>query len=508
MPRPSARPLRAAAVASPVAIAAALAATSAPTTARAYEAEIDASTAGQAYQLKGVSGDPVLSRRRVTQTLSLGVYDIGDLGKSGDGPQVSFRARLRLDADFGVSVEEHALDRSSATARFIPGLAPAPIDLMYGYLEARRLFGGALTLRAGRQYVVDPLGWYAFDGALARVITPAYVALEAYGGFEVRGGLPLSSSRWDQGVQRVDRSDYPSTGYPSAQQAAIAPTYAVALESVGPSWMHARASYRKAWNTGESFVGNGGFLGGPDTLGIYDRRRVSSERVGGGMELQPLGLFDLRGAFVYDLYGRQLTTLQAGAELTLEKVTVGVHYDFWRPLFDADSIFNLFGIEPMDDVSLRVEIDPSKRLSLGVDGNVRRYRSDDAARPTVQVASSVGYGGSARARYVWPRARLSARASALGGDQGLRVGGDLAYERQLGERWMMDARLSAWRFDDKLRADASGHTRSATSLGYVLGGGYRIDRDTKVGVQFEHDSNRLVGQRYRLLAVLDVRTWL
>lgn len=500
MPRAASSTIRAAAIA--------LAIAAAPASARAYEAEIDASTTGQAYQLKGVSGDPVLSRRRVTQTISLGVYDIGGLGKGGDGPQISFRVRLRLDADFGTSVEEYALDRSSTTARFVPGLAPAPIDLMYGYLEARRLAGGRVTARLGRQYVVDPLGWYAFDGALVRAITPAYVIVEAYGGFEVRGGLPLSSSRFEQGITRLDRGDYPKTGYPSVQPAAIAPMYAVALESAGPSWMHARASYRKAWNTGESFVGNGAFLGAPDTLGIYDQRRVSSERLGFGAELQPLGLFDLRGAVVYDLYGRQVTTLQAGAELTLEKVTVGVHYDYWKPIFDADSIFNVFGIEPMDDVSVRLEIEPTKRLSLGADANVRRYRSDDAARPAVRVATDYGYGGTARARYVLPRSRILARASTLGGDQGVRVGGDLAYERLLGERWMLDARLTAFRFDDKLRADASGRSRSATSLGYVLGGGYRIDRDTKIAVQFEHDSNRLVGQRYRLLAVLDVRSWL
>jgi hypothetical protein len=512
MPRPVAPRARAAATIA-LAIAGALcgAIVAAPTRAHAYEAEIDATSAGQAYQLKGASGEPVLSRRRVTQTLSLGIYDIGDTARDGQGPQISFRARLRMDADFGMSIEEYALDRTSATARFVPGLAPAPIDLMYGYLEARRLAGGRITARLGRQYVVDPLGFYSFDGALMRLLTPVYVVVEAYGGFEVRGGLPLSSALNEQGVQRLDRAGYPSTGYPSYQQAAIAPVYAVALESAGPTWIHGRLSYRKAWNTGESFVGNNGFLGGPDSLGIYDQRRVSSERLGFGAEAQPLGLVDLRGSVVYDLYGRQLTTIQGGAELTLKKVTVGAHYDFWRPIFDADSIFNVFGIEPMDDVSARVEVEPTDHLSLGADATMRRYRSDDTAessRGSIRVATSAGYGGGVRARYVWPASRVSFHGSALSGDQGLRVGGDLAFERVYRQRWLVDVRGSAFRFEDKLRVDAAGATRSTTSVGYVLGGGYKIDRDTNVQLQFEHDVNRLVGQRYRLLALLNVRTWL
>ncbi len=489
----------------------ALAIGAAPTAARAYEAEIDATTAGQAYQLKGASGEPILSRRRVTQTLALGVYDIGDTSNGGDGPQISFRARLRLDADFGMSMEEYALDRSSTTARFVPGLAPAPVDLMYGYLEARRLAGGTVTLRVGRQYVVDPLGFYSFDGALARVLTPAFVVLEAYGGFEVRGGLPLSSYVNEQGVQRVDRGGYPSTGYPSYEQAAIAPMYAVALESAGPSWIHGRVTYRKAWNTGESFVGGGGYLGGPDTLGIYDQRRVSSERLGVGAEAQPLDFLDLRGTAVYDIYGRQMTTIEGSAEVTLKKTTFGVHYDFWRPLFDADSIFNVFGIEPMDDISARVEVDPTDRFSLGADATMRRYRSDDpvdASRGSIRVASSAGFGGDLRMRYVWPTTRVALTGSSLAGDEGMRVGVDAALSRLFLERWNVDVRGSVFRFEDKLRVDAEGQTRSATSLGYVLGGGYKIDRDTNVQLEFEHDMNRLVGQRYRLLALLNVRTWL
>ena len=52
-----------------------------------------------------------------------------------------------------------ALDPLNAqtAARFVPALKPAPVDLMYGYLEGRRYARGMLGFKLGRQYVVDPL---------------------------------------------------------------------------------------------------------------------------------------------------------------------------------------------------------------------------------------------------------------------------------------------------------------------------------------------------------------
>jgi len=53
--------------------------------------------------------------------------------------------------------------------------------------------------------------------------------------------------------------------------------------------------------------------------------------------------------------------------------------------------------------------------------------------------------------------------------------------------------------------DAWRPDRSATSFGYVLGSGYRIDDLTEVMVEWEHDTNKLVGQRYRILALLNLQ---
>src|SRR5688572_12771832 len=99
--------------------------------AAAYEAEVNATTDAQFYTLRSPYGDPVVRRRRYTQTLALHVYDI-----QGQyvpfGPQLTFKARLRLDSDFGREPEERDPNN---TGRYIPGLEQSPVDVMYAYLE-------------------------------------------------------------------------------------------------------------------------------------------------------------------------------------------------------------------------------------------------------------------------------------------------------------------------------------------------------------------------------------
>src|SRR5262249_53370925 len=135
-----------------------LAALSTTVPARAVETEVDATVDAQFYALTGPFGGPELSRRRYTQTLALSVYDIqGE--RVPFGPLLSFKSRVRLDADFGQSNAE----RDPKSPYFIPGLEQAPLDVMYAYLDGERYFNGYLGFRLGRQYVVDALGWWSFD---------------------------------------------------------------------------------------------------------------------------------------------------------------------------------------------------------------------------------------------------------------------------------------------------------------------------------------------------------
>src|SRR5215207_9082880 len=124
-----------------------LAMASAP--ADAYEFWLRARTYGQAYQLREyrlVGPDLFLGRRRITQMLSLRIYDIGDLEASRrqsrlapGGPRITFQSYLRIDHDFGDyssgritlpgPIRRDALD-------LVPelGESVAALDMLYGYL--------------------------------------------------------------------------------------------------------------------------------------------------------------------------------------------------------------------------------------------------------------------------------------------------------------------------------------------------------------------------------------
>ena len=154
--------------------------------------------------------------------------------------------------------------------------------MMYAYLEGRRFLHGWLGFKLGRQYVTDVLGWWSFDGGEVSATTPFFVKAEAYGGLEQRGGLPLSTSRFEaDGVWRgrpLPRST--RSLYPQFQPANIAPAFGVALESTGVSWLHARLTYRRVYNTGTSNrpILRPGWPVRPLTAARASRRRGSATR--------------------------------------------------------------------------------------------------------------------------------------------------------------------------------------------------------------------------------------
>jgi hypothetical protein len=189
-------------------------------TANAADVAVDAQTAAQGYEVVSPWGDNVIERRRLMQTLGLAVYNLQGDYEPGQA-DYSVQLKLRLNADFGINGHvpgsgETSYDDGLGT-HYVPGLEEYPLDLMYAYVEGRNLAGGWLGFRVGRQYVSDMLGWWSFDGGLVRVTTPFWFAAEVYGGFEQRGGLPLSTGRFErQGVWRGSHRDF--------NQAPVAPT--------------------------------------------------------------------------------------------------------------------------------------------------------------------------------------------------------------------------------------------------------------------------------------------
>lgn len=511
---------------------------------------VESSTAAQAYEVASPWGDTILERRRLMQTLALGVYNLQGKYTPGEA-DYSVVIRLRLDADFGMNAHLEGAQAGGETdygvgrgERYIPGLEQAPLDLMYAYVEGRNLAHGWLGFKLGRQYVTDVLGWWSFDGGLVRVTTPYFVQVEMYGGFEQRGGLPLSTSRYErQGVWRGSHADFGSgegqpsvVDYPSYQYAQPAPAFGFALESNGPSFMHGRFSYRRVYNLGTSITQQF-----PDPGGGYrtiDGMRLSQERLGYAIEANKSDLGGLKAGFSYDLYNQLVGTFYGGLEAYLgRRVTVGADLDYFVPTFDADSIWNWFTHEPVSTLTGRVAVDVTRELDVAASGGVRAWSAEgdpdtfgageceaagqpetcvgvgyldpatEAIKPYARDEANRGATMSADAlanltgRYRFRTAEVGLRGMLQAGERGRRTGADLSGEKRLdGGRYALGARLSLYDWEDPLRPE-----RDATSFGYVLGAGYRPDEVADLKLEWEHDMNRLVGQRFRVVALLNLR---
>lgn len=530
----------------------------APKEARAADFEVQADTALQGYEVTSPWGDVVLQRRRFLQTVALGLYNLQGKYRPGEA-DYRVVVRMRLDADFGVNA--HLDDRQgggettyATTAgngvRFVPGLESAPLDLMYGYVEGRNVAHGLLGFKLGRQYLTDMLGWWSFDGGLVRVTTPFYVQAEIYGGLEQRGGLPLSTSRFErQGAWRGSHAAFgvgaglPSVNdYPAYQYAEPAPAFGFAVESTGPSWIHGRFSYRRVYNTGSSVVSMF-----PDAAGGYrvvSGTRTSQERLGYGAELVKSDLGTIKGAFSYDLYSQIVASYSGGIEAYAGKHgTVGADVDYFVPTFDADSIWNWFTKSPVTSITGRATARVTKRWDVALSGGVRLWTADGdpetfgveqckdqkaaadcaavpspgtAIDPTTSgsadaqpwsrrpenraVSTTLDTLGNVSARYRFGSGNVSLRGMLEAGDRGSREGVDFAAEKALdGGRYTVGARTSLYGWHDPTRPD-----RDATSFGYVLTTAFRPMRVTEFRLEWEHDMNRLIGQRYRVLALINL----
>jgi hypothetical protein len=478
------------------------------------EPEVAVDSTAQMYELSNPSGRHVLLRRRLTTTLAVAGYDLFDSGQRRDrkGPIYEARIRLRLDPDFGV---ENAEISPRNETRFVPALERAPIDLMYAYIEGRRMFGGTFGFRLGRQYAMDALGFWSFDGGLASVSLLRYVTAEVYGGLEVRGGFPFSTPRFERdGVWRGMRDELRLGQWNSLIEPAAAPALGANVEANGLDWLSAKVSYRKVYNTGDA-AGNPFSTGALLGLGT----RTSQERIAATLGIsKPFGGVRLGSSF--DLYAGRTQNLYASLDAyPSEAISMHADYDYYVPTFDADSIFNFFRSSPSHTFAARTQINIAPRASLTLGSEVRATQTDllsDAQAPSqlqtqapAQLPNQsklanqpeadafwLNGGGNAALRVDSRYGLFGARLDLLRGYAGHRGGGEITWSRTFERRYLASLRGSFWSFEDRYRPE-----RSALSIGYVGGVGYLLGERSRMMVELEHNMNRLVGQRYRLMLV-------
>ena len=324
----------------------------------------------------------------------------------------------------------------------------------------------------------------------------------------------------------------------------------MAVESNGPSFFHGRFSYRQVLNTGAAPTFQ---FPAPDAGGFRQISgvRVSQERLGWAGDLSKASLGQLKGGFTYDLYNQRVGSYFAGAEAYLGKrVTLGADADYFVPTFDGDSIWNWFTHGPITTLTGRVAVRASKQFDVTASGGARLWwtegdastapgglsgyglnecQSLNKAQPTVPLtcqigqvtldpasSAAIGYAlrdanrattttvdavGNLNGKYRFASGDVGFKGMVEVGARGKREGGDLSGEKRWdGGRYTTGARVSVYGWADPTRPD-----RDAVSFGYVLAGGFKPAQVANMRVEWEHDTNRLVGQRYRVMAVLNLR---
>ncbi|HEY6080826.1 MAG TPA: hypothetical protein VIW29_18560 [Polyangiaceae bacterium] len=475
--------------------------------AHAYEAEVDASLDAQYYTYQGPWGDPLVRERRYTTTLGLAVWNITSEAEPR-AARLSFQSRMRLDADFGQSSAERQL----GSPYYVPGLEEAPLDLMYAYLEGERFFNGYLGFRVGRQYVFDTLGFWSFDGGLVSLSTPIGLVVEAYAGYEQRGGgLPyFGTQRFEpQGVYRGDREGYDPSYYPMfLEEQTLAPAAGVAVEASAFGVLHSRLSYRKVINRDEVNVSP--FADAGSGLYYLSGNRVSSNRLGYSLRADSRKVGVLSGELVYDFYNQLFSEYGVTADVYVTSgLTLGAAFERYTPTFDGDSIFNWFSHSPTTSALGHAELRFSRRWQTTLSGGARLFETEgdpDSFASDPQPESKhrmLDVLVDAGVRYDYGRGNVELHGGGEGGERGHRYGADVTGRQRFGARYDGLCVLSLWDWSDGLRPD-----RDATSFAYVLGAGVTPGANffarSRLGVELEHDMNQLVGHRFRALVTLDL----
>ncbi len=527
------------------ALAAAVALGALAPSARAYEFSARARTLAQVYQLRSyrLAGDDVwMPRRRIGQSLTLAIWDIGGLAeararsrRAAGGALVSWHSHLRVDHDFGAfAAGRVALDGFADPVDALDAIPELGDDtlaltLAYGYLQVDGLLANRLRLRAGRLIDLAADDLRLVDGAEVTGQLAPWLDVSVSGGLRVRDASPLASSaseldgtsgaecqefvegaapgqgRW----QLLDRSAVignrrlASDLYLCPQRNQWMPTVAATAHAAVGRRVDAQLSYRRTQSRTVGLIGAVDRLSQPD-LGLYPNAvgqapawgtneevvlaQVQGRARLGGVTLTPLAWarrnlvmarFDRAGASV---------GVRRGAQRLTPEVSVVV------PSFDADSIFSVFAVDPATDLRLAWALTPGDAgWQARAQGWGRRYGDRDGA------AWAYGVDGAVQRRAgVWSG---TATALADGGVGGSRLGGSLGLERRR-RAGTLAGQLGAWRiWPDDL---AAGERSATTALTMQASSTWVLGPQAALHVVGEATSDRYAPLTVRTLAVLDL----
>jgi hypothetical protein len=419
------------------------------TPAEASEVRMVSRTIGEGYMVRmpGPEG-ALVGRRRLAQYVNLGVFgilpprEVGQMRRDPKDGQLQVVSSMRLRHDFGTFTRRAGGD----SARLLESLDGRQIDLLYGYFEGQNI-ARWIDFRAGRQFEMSGLDFYAFDGGWIRVRTPAHIAVEAFAGQQVDGtaifGYPTFELDGTQGTPADDSSS---------------PMVGAGFSLADLDFIDARFAYRRTWSPAavNQSVADVPGSGGVGT--VVDQEFISASA--------SLRLVDGRlspfSAARYNIATSRVDDLSAGVAWALTEMHfIRALYLRTIPSFDLDSIFNVFAIEPFEDVRFVYEVRPNERWRIYGRFQGRLFHADETAELATAPEQDTTFGGGGGAGASYQRRRFAMRVDGfgLGGEGGVRAGGSLDTRTHvLWDRIALDGRVYGLYYRDDIVQDRNGYS--------------------------------------------------
>ena len=464
----------------------------------AYDFAVDVRTIGQGYQVRGFAPDgsnELFSRRRLTQYLDLGVFDIGPSGWHGDDGTRNvfyFDASLRLDADFG----GYILGAPGGAAA-IPELKQSELVILYAFFGARNL-GGRVDFQLGRQIHFDLVDFYAFDGADVLVHLSRLVTLEGLLGMEVRGDLPLSSPIYElDGTSSGSRD--PATR--PDQSSVIAPMAGAAVAVGTPSGAYAaRLAFREVWSATA------------DQLPGEPASGVDFEAVSLTASANWRNRLTVSGGVRYNILFGEFDDEQLAVRLRLTaRQWVTLEHDFLAPTFDGDSIWNVFAVGAYRDLRASYELALPNGVKAYARGFLRFFEatSDEVATTGPYAGQDVGaadggrLAGGASLGAAWHGARGMARADGYWDDGygGRKIGFDTTARLRIRRPLELEGRATGYRWNDDVQIAG---INQGVVFGVQAGGRYQLGPGVRLHLLLEDNFGTYYLSQFRGLAMVEL----
>lgn len=445
---------------------------------RADDAHVDATTTLQSYDVSSPATAVVWTRRRLTQTLALRyVKPLADSHDGAPPPSVQAEVSLRLNQEFGQTCllgdrSCFAVIDPARRASYTPLASNGLLDIPLAYVEARDLGYGS-TLRLGRQYHYDAVGFTRIDGVWARTAPSSLLAFESSFGTLVRRDSVAGADAFvSDGPVRLSIDPQERARAPYIEPDLTTWVADGTVQIGDERWLRASATYRTALQQG----------------GVVERR------FGAAAVSQPLPALRVSAHGVFDAVDPQLIDADTTTRIHLEPWNAELGLERHVPRFDASSIWAYFDVAPTWLTTLGI----GRQLTPGWDARVTlRGRRTELSR-----APDHDLGVEAFSSVHDERDQLGVSGFGWAGGTGPLWGSSLSGSHRVNVVITLEAEVSLMRIDDPLRTAMQG-----SSLYELVGARFAVTPESDLSVMLTHAHSDAVGDRLSLLAFLHLGAW-